>query len=177
MHFSGRTVCSQTPSGQIYSHQTFSPRLSRPPQRDSHVLITTTAVASTAKTSSLPAKSAVNHASSPCRLDYVLDYVLSVPDSIPALISSRRKRQSGTQVVNHSNLLPVACQSHRPSGISHTKSKLALPNIRSLASKSYLINDAIASHKLDLVCLSETAYGYRAASSTHTANQTRGICL
>ncbi|XP_029902284.1 uncharacterized protein LOC115355565 [Myripristis murdjan] len=84
---------------------------------------------------------------------------------MPAISHSRRHGKNKntcrkSRTANPSNLICISCQSqsvskHRPDNIS----QLALLNIRSLAGKSFIVNDFINKHKLDFMFLTETWLG------------------
>ena len=71
------------------------------------------------------------------------------------LIKNKRNREHATYKVNLSNLLTVTRQPTSP-GTPIISIKLALLNIRSLANKSFLVNDIIISYNLDFMFLTET---------------------
>lgn len=84
---------------------------------------------------------------------------------MPAMSLSRRHGENKnncrkSRTVNPSNLICISCQTQSVSKLMPDKvSQLALLNIRSLAGKSFLINDFINKHKLDFMFLTETWLG------------------
>ena len=75
---------------------------------------------------------------------------------IPVLIRNRRNQVHLAYGVNQSHLLsvPQRLQSVQRTPIIFTK--LYIPNIRSLADKSFFVNDIVISYNLDFLFLTET---------------------
>lgn len=79
-----------------------------------------------------------------------------LPIPVITRMSTRKRKVNSACSVNASNLTFIFCHKLSVLGLIERVLKLALLSVRSLADKSFLINNLITSHNLDFMLLTET---------------------